>query len=225
MRIGDQIAEGLLWHRKIGAAAAHAEALRLLNRVRMPEAVRRFAFYPHELSGGQRQRVGIAIALAPGPKLLIADEPTTALDVTVQSEILDLLAELVADSAMSLILISHDLGIIAGMAERTLVMYAGTRFEEGPTETVLRHPLNPYTRDLLLALPPRGLAVTNARDRRARRLASIPGSVSPAGRLAPGCRFADRCAMVIPACRPVEPAWRELTPQHGVRCIRAEALL
>ena len=126
---------------------------------------------------------------------------------------------------MSLILISHDLGIIAGMAERTLVMYAGTRFEEGPTETVLRHPLNPYTRDLLQALPPRGLPVTNARDRRARRLASIPGSVPPAGRLAPGCRFADRCAMVVPACRPVEPAWRELAPQHAVRCIRAEALL
>ena len=225
MRIGDQIAEGLLWHRKIGGAAARAEALRLLERVRMPEAARRFAFYPHELSGGQRQRVGIAIALAPGPQLLIADEPTTALDVTVQSEILDLLAELVAESAMSLILISHDLGIIAGMAERTLVMYAGTRFEEGPTETVLRHPLNPYTRGLLQAMPQRGLPGTDERDRRARRLASIPGSVPQAGHLAPGCRFADRCAMAIPACRPVEPAWRELAPRHAVRCIRAEALL
>jgi len=104
-------------------------------------------------------------------------------------------------------------------------MYAGTRFEEGPTETVLRHPLNPYTRGLLQALPPRGLPVTNARDRRARRLASIPGSVPQAGHLAPGCRFADRCAMAIPACRPVEPGWRELAPQHAVRCIRAEALL
>jgi len=225
MRIGDQIAEGLLWHREIGAAAARAEALRLLDRVRMPDAARRFAFYPHELSGGQRQRVGIAIALAPGPKLLIADEPTTALDVTVQSEILDLLAELVADSAMSLILISHDLGIIAGMAERTLVMYAGTRFEEGPTETVLRHPLNPYTRGLLLAMPQRGLAAADGPDRRARRLASIPGSVPQARQLPPGCRFADRCAMIVPSCRPVEPAWRELTPGHSVRCIRAEALL
>ena len=225
MRIGDQIAEGLLWHRKLGAAAARAEALRLLERVRMPEAVRRFAFYPHELSGGQRQRVGIAIALAPRPQLLIADEPTTALDVTVQSEILDLLAELVAESAMSLILISHDLGIIAGMARRTLVMYAGTRFEEGPTETVLRHPLNPYTRGLLQAMPQRGLPVTGDHDRRARRLASIPGAIPQAGHLAPGCRFADRCAMVIPGCRPVEPAWRELAPGHAVRCIRAEAML
>ena len=230
MRIGDQIAEGLLWHRKIGAAAARAEALRLLERVRMPEAARRFAFYPHELSGGQRQRVGIAIALAPGPKLLIADEPTTALDVTVQSEILDLLAELVADSAMSLILISHDLGIVAGMAERTLVMYAGARFEEGPTETVLRRPLNPYTRGLLRAMPQRGLPGADGphpRDPecRARRLASIPGSVPPAGRLPQGCRFADRCAMAIAACRPVEPAWRELALHHAVRCIRAEALL
>jgi peptide/nickel transport system ATP-binding protein len=225
MRIGDQIAEGLLWHRKLGAAAARAEALRLLERVRMPEAARRFAFYPHELSGGQRQRVGIAIALAPGPKLLIADEPTTALDVTVQSEILDLLAELVADSAMALILISHDLGVIAGMTERTLVMYAGTRFEEGPTETVLRHPLNPYTRGLLQAVPQRGFPAADQADRRARRLASIPGNVPPAGLLAPGCRFAGRCAMVIPACRPVEPAWRELAPNHAVRCIRAEAFL
>jgi peptide/nickel transport system ATP-binding protein len=228
MRIGEQIAEGLIWHRRIDAAAARAEALRILDRVRMPEARRRFAFYPHELSGGQRQRVGIAIALAPGPQLLIADEPTTALDVTVQSEILDLLAELVAESRMGLILISHDLGVIAGMTERCLVMYAGTRFEEGATEAVLRKPLNPYTNGLLAALPGRAPA---AKDRHARRLASIPGSVPAAGLLPPGCRFAERCPMVIPACRPAEPAWRALAAGdggrciRGVRCIRAEALL
>jgi peptide/nickel transport system ATP-binding protein len=222
MRIGEQIAEGLIWHRRIDAAAARAESLRLLDHVRMPDAARRFAFYPHELSGGQRQRVGIAIALAPGPELLIADEPTTALDVTVESEILDLLAELVAEARMSLILISHDLAIIAGMTERCLVMYAGTRFEEGPTERILSKPLNPYTGGLLAALPERAQA---AGDRRARRLAGIPGNVPAAGRLPAGCRFADRCAMAIVACRPAEPVWRALEPGHGVRCIRAEALL
>jgi peptide/nickel transport system ATP-binding protein len=227
MRIGDQIAEGLLWHRDLGAAAAKAEALRLLERVHMPEPRRRLAFYPHELSGGQRQRVGIAIALAPGPDILIADEPTTALDVTVQAEILDLLASLVAESRMSLILISHDLGIIAGMVERTLVMYAGTRFEEGPTEAVLRRPLNPYTRGLLGALPERALAQRPAEPRQQRgwRLAGIPGSVPEPQRLPSGCRFADRCGLAIPACWPVEPSWRQLLPQHAVRCIRAEALL
>ncbi len=227
MRIGEQIAEGLIWHRRVAASAARAEALRLLERVRMPDARRRFSFYPHELSGGQRQRVGIAIALAPGPKLLIADEPTTALDVTVQSEILDLIGELVAESGMSLILISHDLGVIAGMAERTLVMYAGTRFEEGATAAVLRRPLNPYTRALLAAMPGRALEALAAGrlDRRAYRLASIPGTVPEAGRAGPGCRFADRCPMVVPACRPAEPVWREVAARHGVRCIRAETLL
>jgi peptide/nickel transport system ATP-binding protein len=226
MRIGDQIAEGLTWHRGIGAAPARAEALRLLERVRMPDARRRLDFYPHELSGGQRQRVGIAIALAPGPKLLIADEPTTALDVTVQSEILDLLAELVAETGMALILISHNLGVIAGMTGRCLVMYAGTRFEEGPTEAVLRQPLNPYTRGLLAAMPQRALEAIAAGsfDRRAHRLASIPGNVPPAGRLGPGCRFADRCSFAIPACRAGEPAWREIASSHSVRCLRAEAL-
>jgi peptide/nickel transport system ATP-binding protein len=227
MRIGDQIAEGLLWHRRIDRAAAKAQALRLLERVRMPEARRRFAYYPHELSGGQRQRVGIAIALAPEPKLLIADEPTTALDVTVQSEILDLLAGLVTELGMSLILISHDLGVIAGMTERTLVLYAGTRFEEGPTESVLARSLNPYTRGLLAALPERGLEAASGgpADRRTRRLPSIPGNVPQMSRLPPGCRFVNRCSMAIPACRPVEPVWRELRPGHGARCIRAQELL
>jgi peptide/nickel transport system ATP-binding protein len=227
MRVGDQIAEGLLWHRRIDRAAARAEALRLLDRVRMPEARRRFTCFPHELSGGQRQRVGIAIALAPEPKLLIADEPTTALDVTVQSEILDLLADLVTELGMSLILISHDLGVIAGLTERTLVLYAGTRFEEGPTESVLARSLNPYTRGLLAALPERGpeAAVGNHSDRRARRLASIPGNVPQLGRLPPGCRFVNRCSMAIAACQPIEPAWRELRPGHGARCIRAQELL
>jgi peptide/nickel transport system ATP-binding protein len=223
MRIGDQIAEGLAWHRGTGRAAAWAEALRLLDRVRIPDARHRLQAYPHELSGGQRQRVGIAIALAPGPKLLIADEPTTALDVTVQAEILDLLDELVDELGMSLIIISHDLGVIARMADRTLVMYAGTRVEEGPTEVVLNQPLHPYTSALLAAMP-RRLAAADRSDRRALRLASIPGSVPRAGQLPPGCRFTPRCPMAIADCAAAEPAWRAIRPAHAARCIRAEEL-
>jgi len=225
MRVGDQIAEGLLWQRKLGRDAARAEALRLLDRVHMPEPRRRYAFYPHELSGGQRQRVSIAIALAPGPRLLIADEPTTALDVTVEAEILDLLADLVGQAGMSLIIISHDLGVIAGMADRTLVMYAGTRFEEGPTEAVLRHPLNPYTRALLDSLPERALMglAPGSPDRRTRRLPSIAGNVPRAGHLPVGCRFADRCPLAVAACLPAEPGWQAPAPDHGVRCIRVTA--
>jgi peptide/nickel transport system ATP-binding protein len=153
MRVGAQIAEGLLRHKPIGRAEARAEALRLLERVRIPDARRRIDAYPHELSGGQRQRVGIAIALAPGPGLLIADEPTTALDVTVQAEVLDLLGELIAELSMSLLIISHDLGVIASISERTLVMNAGKCMEEGETERVLRRPMHPYTQKLIAALP------------------------------------------------------------------------
>jgi len=153
MRVGDQIAEGLRRHKRIGGAAARAEALRLLERVRIPDPRRRLDVYPHELSGGQRQRIGIAVALAPGPGLLIADEPTTALDVTIQAEVLELLSELIAELSMSLLLISHDLGVIASMSERTLVMNAGTCVEEGKTEQILRRPAHPYTQALIAALP------------------------------------------------------------------------
>ncbi|MGF3021414.1 ATP-binding cassette domain-containing protein [Methylobacterium aquaticum] len=155
MTAGEQIAEGIRLHRGTGRAEARAEALRLLDRVRIPDSARRIDSYPHEMSGGQRQRVGIAIALALKPDLLIADEPTTALDVTVQKEILDILDELVADLGLSLILISHDLGVIARSTDRTLVMCRGRAIEEGPTERVLRHPAAPYTRDLIAALPRR----------------------------------------------------------------------
>ncbi|WP_442580768.1 dipeptide ABC transporter ATP-binding protein [Mesorhizobium sp. ASY16-5R] len=155
MRIGDQIAEGLLAHRAIGRAEARKEALRLLDRVRMPDAGRRIDSYPHELSGGQRQRVGIAIALAPGPSLLIADEPTTALDVTVQAEVLALLGELISELKMSLLMISHDLGVIASICERTMVMKSGRRVEAGETGRVLHQPEEAYTQRLIAAMPRR----------------------------------------------------------------------
>lgn len=155
MRIGAQIAEGLVLHRGLDRKAAKAEALRLLDRVRIPDAARRVDGFPHEMSGGQRQRVGIAIALACRPDLLIADEPTSALDVTVQADILDILDELVGELGLALILISHDLGVIGRIADRTLVMYRGHAVEQGPTEQVLRRPENDYTRKLLAALPRR----------------------------------------------------------------------
>ncbi|TAN13464.1 MAG: ABC transporter ATP-binding protein [Burkholderiaceae bacterium] len=156
MRIGDQIAEGLLAHKAVSRTAARQEALRLLERVQMPDAKRRADDYPHQLSGGQRQRVGIAIALAPGPSLLIADEPTTALDVLVQADVLALLGELIRELHMSLLLISHDLGVIASICERTLVMRGGRSVEQGPTDQVLRAPRADYTRELIAAVPRRG---------------------------------------------------------------------
>jgi len=154
-RVGSQITEGLILHRAISGREARAEALALLERVRIPDAQRRIDCYPHELSGGQRQRVGIAIALAMRPELLIADEPTTALDVTVQKEILDILDELVSDFGMSLIFISHDIGVIGRIADRTLVMFGGRQMEQGATAQVLRNPSAAYTQGLLAAMPRR----------------------------------------------------------------------
>lgn len=155
MTVGAQIAEGLRLHNGMSQTEARAEALRLLEMVQIPQATQRIDSYPHEMSGGQRQRVGIAIAIALKPDLLIADEPTTALDVTVQAEILDILDDLVTDLGISLILISHDLGVIARISDRTLVMYQGNEMEHGDTERVLRSPRHDYTRKLLAAMPSR----------------------------------------------------------------------
>lgn len=217
MRVGDQIAEGIVWHRGCTWATARREAVRLLDQVRIPDAARRARSHPHELSGGQRQRVGIAIALALEPDLMIADEPTTALDVTVQAEILDILDDLVRDRGMSMILVSHDLGVIARAADRTVVLYAGTRLEEGTTADVLHRPLNPYTRGLLAAMPRR-------RGLSAPRLDTIPGTVPRFADPPSGCRFAPRCGFVVDACRAGEPDWTVKAPHRGVRCIRADEI-
>ncbi|MDV7103630.1 ABC transporter ATP-binding protein [Vibrio sp. TH_r3] len=155
MKIGSQIAEGLRLHRNISRSEANAEVIRLLEMVKIPDAKRKAHSYPHEMSGGQRQRVGIAIALALEPDLLIADEPTTALDVTVQAEVLDILDDLVSKLGIALILISHDLGVIARIADRTLVMYRGDEIEQGETEQILRQPSHAYTRKLIDAQPRR----------------------------------------------------------------------
>jgi peptide/nickel transport system ATP-binding protein len=215
--IGRQIAEPLRLHKGLGAAAARAEALRLLQRVQLPQAEKRLDAWPHQLSGGQRQRVVIAIALACGPDLLIADEPTTALDVTIQREVLDLVAELVAEDGMGLLLISHDLGVMAETVRHMLVMYGGTVVEAGPTDEVFRTLAHPYTRGLFAARPRLGLA-------RGTRLATIPGRVPELADLPSGCPFAERCGWVADACRRALPAPQAVGPRHQARCIRLDAL-
>jgi len=196
--IGRQVAEGLRVHGLMRAAAARAEALRLLDRVGIARAKERLDAFPHELSGGQRQRVMIAMALACRPSLLIADEPTSALDVTVQKQIIGLLKTLQADFGMGLIVISHDLGVIADLAERSLVMYGGRVMEEGPTTALFHHAAHPYTRGLLAARP-------GSHAVKGGRLAAIPGNVPEPTDLPPGCPFHGRCASGTDRCRTEVP--------------------
>jgi peptide/nickel transport system ATP-binding protein len=217
--IGRQIGESLRLHKGLDRSAARAEALRLLNKVQLPEAASRLDQYPHQLSGGQRQRVVIAIALACGPDLLIADEPTTALDVTLQREVLDLIDALVREDGMGLLLISHDLGVMADRVQRLLVMYGGTVVESGPTAEVFARLAHPYTQGLYAARPRLGLA-------RGTRLATIPGRVPELVDLPHGCPFAERCTRVVDECRAALPALVPVSPSvstsHLARCIRME---
>lgn len=217
--IGEQIAEPLTLHRGMARGAARAEALRLLERVRLPQAAQRLDAYPHQLSGGQRQRVTIAMALACGPDLLIADEPTTALDVTIQREILELIRTLVDESGMALLMISHDLGVMARTVARLQVMYGGTVVESGPTREVFAHLAHPYTRGLFAARPRMGAAKV---DGRRPRLATIPGRVPELVDMPAGCPFADRCAWVIDACRAAPPPAIVVGPAHAASCIRVD---
>ena len=213
--VGRQIAEPLRLHKGLSASRARAEALRLLQRVQLPQAASRLDAHPHQLSGGQRQRVVIAIALACGPDLLIADEPTTALDVTLQREVLDLIATLVREDGMGLVLISHDLDVMADRVERLVVMYAGSAVESGPTAAVFKRLAHPYTQGLFAARPRLGLA-------RHTRLATIAGRVPALDEMPAGCAFADRCPRVAPACRWQAPAAASVGPAHMARCIRLD---
>jgi peptide/nickel transport system ATP-binding protein len=215
--VGRQVAEPLRLHRGVSTADARKEAIALLDRVGIPDAARRIDAYPHQFSGGQRQRITIAMALACGPDLLIADEPTTALDVTIQRQILDLVRELVAERGMALILISHDLGVIAQNVSRMLVMYGGTVVESGSTASVFAHRMHPYTLGLFGARP--GLHTA-----RGQRLATIPGTVPELVDLPPGCRFAGRCRFTIPECHATVPPAVEVGAGHDVRCIRLDAV-
>jgi peptide/nickel transport system ATP-binding protein len=211
--IGAQVGESLRLHRGWSAAAARAESLRLLERVRLPRARERLDAYPHQLSGGQRQRVVMAIALACGPDLLIADEPTTALDATLQREVLDLIDELRRDSGMALLLISHNLDVMAARVQRLAVMYAGHIVESGPTRVVFEQRAHPYTQGLFAARPALGLA-------RGKRLRTIAGRVPALHEMPAGCAFADRCEQVQDACRSRRPDLLRVAAEHQARCIR-----
>ena len=213
--IGRQIAETLVLHRGTGAGEARREAVRLLDRVGIPDPARRVDAYPHQLSGGQRQRVTIAIALACGPDLLIADEPTTALDVTIQRQILDLIADLVEERGMALLLISHDLGVIAENVEGMLVMYGGSIVESGSTQSVFARPSHPYTRGLFGARPKLG-------GGRGVKLATIAGTVPELVDLPKGCPFAGRCPLTVGACGAALPAMASLSEGHAARCFRLD---
>jgi peptide/nickel transport system ATP-binding protein len=210
LTIADQITETLMLHHPLSAGAARAEALRLLDMVRIPDASRRIDDYPHRLSGGMRQRVVIAMAIACRPKLLIADEPTTALDVTIQAQILELLRDLQRDLSMSVLLISHDLGVIAEFAHRVLVMYAGRAVETAPVQALFQRPVHPYTIGLLAAAP--RLEVD------ADRLPTTPGSIPDPAVVIPGCRFSPRCAEVRESCRLVPPPMELAEAEHLARC-------
>lgn len=212
--VGDQIAEPLRLHRRLGRKAARSEARRLLERIRLPNPAAALDAYPHQLSGGQRQRVVIAMALACRPDLLIADEPTTALDTTVQRQILDLLLDLVEETRSGLLLITHDIGIMAEFTDRVLVMYGGSIVESAPTAALVNFPAHPYTRALLQATPQRVLG-SDA------RLVPIPGSVPPPSSGDTGCRFRTRCALATTECEKA-PLLRALGPDRIAACWRLE---
>ena len=209
MRVGAQIAESLIVHGLASRKEARGRAIELLHAVRITDPEKRVDDYPHQLSGGMRQRVMIAVALACRPPLIIADEPTTALDVTVQSQILDLLRTLKDEFNVSLLLITHDLGVIAETADRVAVMYAGRIVEQGPVRDIIRGPLHPYTRGLLASIPGEGSGT---------RLTAIEGVVPSLTNLPPGCTFAPRCPHQMAVCTTAVPALVEIAPAHSARC-------
>jgi peptide/nickel transport system ATP-binding protein len=214
LTIGRQIAEALVLHRGLSYADATTRATELLRKVHIPEADRRIRQFPHELSGGMRQRVMIAMALACGPRLLIADEPTTALDVTIQAQILELLRELRDETGASIILITHDLGVVAEMAHRVVVMYAGRKVEEAAVEELFARPRHPYTLGLLGSMPQLGASI----DESGKRLIEIPGVVPSLREATPGCLFAPRCPNAGERCRTEVPPLEEHARGHWAAC-------
>jgi peptide/nickel transport system ATP-binding protein len=217
--VGEQIAESVRLHEGLSKKDAMARAVQMLRRVHIPTPERRVNDYPHQFSGGMRQRVMIAIALACSPKLLIADEPTTALDVTIQAQILDLLAELKSELGMAVMLITHAMGVVAEVAQRVVVMYAGKVVEEAPVEELFARPRHPYTQGLIRSIPRIDMAATH-KVRLEAIAGTVPKLVAPqSGGLPPGCRFAPRCRFATPACTAETPALRDVGKGHKVACI------
>jgi peptide/nickel transport system ATP-binding protein len=221
LTIGHQIAEVLTLHRGLSKEDAVERSIEMLRVVHIPEPERRVKQYPHELSGGMRQRVMIAIALACEPRLLIADEPTTALDVTIQAQILDLMSELKKRTGAAIVLITHDLGVVAEMAERVVVMYAGRKVEETPVTELFARPCHPYTRGLLDSIP----KLSGGRCGAMMRLSEIAGTVPSLAEPIIGCAFAPRCAYATARCRTEYPPLEEKLPRHRVACWESETIL
>jgi len=219
--VGEQIAESIRLHEGLNRKDAMDRAVEMLKLVNIPTPAKRVRDYPHQFSGGMRQRVMIAIALACNPKLLIADEPTTALDVTIQAQILDLMNELKDRLGMAIMLITHAMGVVAETAQRVVVMYAGQVVEEATVESLFAQPRHPYTQGLIRSIPRIDTAASAGHKV---RLEAIPGTVPKLIDPAPGCRFADRCKYVMPECRTATPPLREVAPGHKVACFFAEKL-
>ncbi|HVC60188.1 MAG TPA: ABC transporter ATP-binding protein [Acetobacteraceae bacterium] len=219
LTVGRQIGETVRLHQGMNARDAEQKAIDMLTLVGIPAPARRVHEYPHQLSGGMRQRVMIAMALACNPKLLIADEPTTALDVTIQAQILDLMRDLKTRLGSAIMLITHDLGVVAEMAARVVVMYAGRKVEEAPVGEIFAHPLHPYTRGLLGSVPILG---SSLRDGGRSKLAEIPGLVPSLREKIVGCAFAGRCPMATALCRERAPAFETKGPAHAAACHYAE---
>jgi peptide/nickel transport system ATP-binding protein len=222
LTIGSQIAETLILHQDLSRSAAAEKAVDMLRLVRIPEPAQRAQEYPHQLSGGMRQRAMIAMALACNPKVLIADEPTTALDVTIQAQILDLMLGLQRELGTAIILITHDLGVVAETAQRVIVMYAGRKVEEADVEALFAAPLHPYTRGLLASVPSLSLigGVTEAPE----RLSEIPGMVPSLAHLPAGCAFAPRCAFADDLCRSKVPPYERKRPGHWAACWHSDTI-
>ncbi|MGE0639115.1 MAG: ABC transporter ATP-binding protein [Thermoanaerobaculia bacterium] len=215
--IGSQLVETLRAHRRVEREEAEERAVELLVRVALPDAARRMDAYPHQLSGGQKQRVALALALSPGPRLLVADEPTSALDATVQAQVLDLLAELRRELGLAVLLISHDLAVVAERCDRSLVLYAGDLMESNVLPDLVRAPRHPYTRALWATLPIPG------RGGSGEALPGIPGQIPTPAALPHGCLFHPRCPERIDGCAEVRPDWTATAPEAGFRCVHAGA--
>jgi peptide/nickel transport system ATP-binding protein len=223
LTIGHQIAEALRLHQDLSKSAANKKAVEMLRLVKIPEPAQRAREYPHQLSGGMRQRAMIAMALACNPRVLIADEPTTALDVTIQAQILDLILELQKELGTAIILITHNLGVVAETAQRVIVMYAGKKVEEADVDALFGRPLHPYTHGLLASIP--RLEIMGGRTANSvQRLKEIPGMVPALNNLPPGCTFAPRCAFADDQCRAQFPPYEQKRPGHWAACWHSERL-